>query len=224
MKKFTFLSGVLATPVIFSLLFLVATVRAEPYGWSPDVDNSGGGPPSCSDTKPDKAPILMQPNHPLLPRGKAGEVRLFWHKVPGANSYNVYYGLSPSNYIFSAINIGDIDNFTVGQLTARRYYFAVQARNGCAASDLSNEWAGTPVGLGGGVGTALTSVSNTFEPEPTVVEEEPEATVAPEVQGLTEEVPPVEEYQPPANPNPFVPTPTPKPLSFWQRLLRIFFR
>ena len=223
MKKFSLLTGVLTTPVIFSLVVFVASVSAEPYGWSPDVDNSWKGPPTCTDAKPDKAPILLQPNHPLLPKGKKGEIRLFWHKVPGATGYNVYYGLSPRNYIFSAVNIGDTDNFTVGHLNGRRYYFAVQAVKGCAASDLSNEWWGVSGGGTGGVqGTGFTPVRKTIVPQPTAAEE-PEVTEAPAVQGTSEEVPPVEQYQAPENPKPFVPTPTPK-LSFWQRLLRIFFK
>lgn len=231
MKKFSFLTGVLAAPVIFSLVFLVTTVNAEPYGWSPNVDNSWGGTPTCTDSKPDKAPILLQPNHSLLGRPSAGEVRLFWHKVPGATGYNVYYGLSPHNYIFSAANLPDTDRFNVRHLTARRYYFAVQAKKGCAASNLSNEWWGVPGGGGGsstggggvlGVATGFTPVKR--QVFPTLQPEEETEVTTPQVQG-------VEEYQQPqvyeqptsppvGNPQPFVPQPTPKPLSFWQRLLK----
>jgi hypothetical protein len=86
----------------------VGDVKAEPYGWSPQVDFSNQGPPKCTDSKPDKAPILLQPNHPVLPKKpKKGEVVLYWHRVPGATGYNVYYGLTPKNYIFSAPNVGD---------------------------------------------------------------------------------------------------------------------
>lgn len=124
-------------------------VKAEPYGWSPQVDFSNQGPPACTDAKPDKAPILLQPNHPVLPKKpKKGEVVLYWHKVPGATSYNVYYGLSPRNYIYSAVNIGDIGNFTVGYLPNKNFYFAVQALNGCAAGTLSHEWSARPGGGG----------------------------------------------------------------------------
>ena len=115
-------------------------VKAEPYGWSPQTDFSNQGAPSCSDSKPDKEPILLQPNHPVLPKKpKKGEVVLYWHKVPGATGYNIYYGLSPKNYIFSAPNIGDTNNFTVGYLPNKVFYFAVQAKKGCAAGALSKE-------------------------------------------------------------------------------------
>lgn len=129
---------------IFLLSFLlVSQAWAEPYGWSPNVDNSWGGPPTCTDAPPDKAPILLQPNHPVFPKAnEPGAVRLFWHKVPGATGYNVYYGLSPRNYIFAAPDLGDTDNFTVRGLANRTYYFAVQAKKGCAAGELSNEWSG----------------------------------------------------------------------------------
>lgn len=139
--------------VVILLLAVISVsagvVKAEPYGWSPQVDFSNQGPPKCTDSKPDKAPILLQPNHPVLPKkAKKGEVVLYWHKVPGANGYNVYYGLSPKNYIFSAPNIGDTNNFTVGFLPNKTFYFAVQAKQGCAASGLSKEWAGRPGGGG----------------------------------------------------------------------------
>lgn len=215
--------AVALTPFLFAFVFLAFSVRAEPYGWSPNVDHSAS---VCTDPKPDKAPILMQPNHPALPRGGANEIRLFWHKVPGANGYHVYYGLSPGNYIYSAADIVDTDNFTVAGLSRRKYYFAVQAKKGCAASDLSNEWWGIPGGgtLNGGnsfTASGFTPVNNT-----SFVEEEPATVPAPAVEGIEQYQEPIfQPTQPPVgNPNPFVPTPTPKPLSFWQKLLRAIFK
>lgn len=138
---------------ILAFLFFLTTgtgeVQAEPYGWSPSVDNSWAGTPTCTDSKPDKAPILLQPNHPALPKKpKPSEVVLYWHKVPGATGYNIYYGLSPKNYIYSVADVTDTNNFTIGKLANKTYYFAVQAKKGCAAGALSKEWKVRP-GQGG---------------------------------------------------------------------------
>ncbi|OGG30972.1 hypothetical protein A3I51_02310 [Candidatus Gottesmanbacteria bacterium RIFCSPLOWO2_02_FULL_38_8] len=226
MKKDILLkAGAITAPIIFSLVFLTTGAMAEPYGWSPNVDNSWGGPPTCTDSKPDKAPIQLPPNHSLLGAPAKNEVRVWWHKVPGATGYNIYYGLSPHNYIFSAPDLPDTDRYYVGHLTAGRYYFAVQAKRGCAAGNLSNELWSVP----GGRRLSTGGVTNNFvpartaAPTPTVAAPEPTAVEA--VQGVEEYQPPVVQENPPAvNPNPFVPLPTPKPLNFWQKLLRIFIK
>ena len=220
-------AGAITAPIIFSLALLATQVHAEPYGWSPNVDNSWGGTPACTDAKPDKNPILLQPNHSVLGSPASGEVRLIWHKVPGATGYNVYYGLSPHNYIFSAPDLPDTDRYNVGHLTGRRYYFAVQAKKGCAAGGLSNEWWGTPGGVSfntGGVSNFVPG-NNSVLPQTEVIP--PTPTVATAVQGVSEEQTTMEPnyYEAPAeNPNPFVPTPTPKPLSWWQKILKIFIK
>lgn len=229
MKKNLLKIGVISSPFIFALVLLVSQAKAEPYGWSPDVDNSWKGPPSHVGPKLDKSPILLQPNHPLLPRTtESGAIRLFWHRVPGANGYHIYYGLSPRNYIFSAPNIGDTDNFTVRGLARRRYYFAVQAVQGYSVSDLSNEWWGTP---GGGIytGSTLGAATGFVPVQRTVVPTQvPEPTQEPAVQGVTDQIPPTvyqpPVYEPPVEQKPFVPQPTPTPLTFWQKLLRIFVK
>lgn len=218
--------------VLVFLFFLTAgtgIVYAEPYGWSPNVDNSWQGAPKCTDPKPDKAPVLLEPNHPVLPKKpKAGEVVLYWHRTPGAENYNVYYGLTPKNYIFSAPDIGNTDNFTVRFLANKVYYFAVQAKKGCAASSLSQEWkvrpgvgrfvAGNVQGVGvkavqrttvptykqtpsaGNVGTTTTVIST---PVPAVQGAQTGRTGA----GAVEQPTPV----------------TPKPKSLWEKILSIFF-
>lgn len=135
---------------VLSFLALAAPVLAYDYGGQPNLDNSWKGLPVCAEAKP-KAPILYEPNNPVLPQAKgAGRVRLQWTKVPGATGYNVYYGLTPKNYIYSAPNLGngDTDNFTVGALGNRAYYFAVQTKGSCATSTTSNEWIGRPNGGG----------------------------------------------------------------------------
>lgn len=218
------------------LVVVAGQVKAEPYGWSPQTDFSNQGPPQCTDAKPDKAPILLQPNHPKLPKKatKAGEVVLYWHKVPGATGYNVYYGLSPKNYIYTAPDLGDTDNFTVGYLANKNYYFAVQAKKGCAASSVSNEWIGRP-----GKGGYYTAVAKYTPIKKTTTTTTPSTsggttvvlpTTAPQVQGIsTGQQPTVKSnYQAPKNPvtqpksTAVVPTQAPKPKGFWQTILGFF--
>lgn len=234
MKKILLIIGIIVFPLIF-LLAGVVQVKAEPYGWSPDVDNSWKGPPSCGDQKP-KAPILYQPNHPLLPKATGkGQIRLQWTKVPGATGYNIYYGFSPKNYIYTAADVGDADWYTVNFLANKTYYFAVQAKQGCAAGPLSNEWYGRPGGGGYYLASAnsyaytpikkkVAGIASTTVSVPAVIPTA-EPTVAPEVQGITTEST-QPEYQPPVE-EPIapkaVPTVAPKPKSFWQTLLSIFF-
>lgn len=227
--------GISVSP--FFLFILVASpVHAEEYGWSPQVDFSNQGTPTCTDAKPDKAPVLLQPNHPDLQRATGpGQVRLQWHKVPGATGYNVYFGLSPKNYIFSAPDLPDTNNYTVSHLGNRVYYFAVQARKGCAASGLSQEWAGRPGGGGIGTTNAVLGISD-YEGVAPVVRKN--AYVAPpayeeesDVQGTTDEAEEAPSYVPPVNDQPAyrLPTtppaarnqltPTPAKKGFWQNLL-----
>lgn len=237
MKNKIIQTGILIFPLFF-LLVGVVKVKAEPYGWSPNVDNSWQGPPTCTDAKPDKAPILLQPNHPALPqKPKNGEVVLYWHRVPGATGYNIYYGLTPKNYIFSAPDIGDTNNFTVRFLPNKLFYFVVQAKKGCAASGLSKEWAARP----GGTGFASTIVLGTFPGTP--IKRKTPSSVG-QTNGVTVVVPTVSQsnknaqvkgvqaepteptYQAPAYKPQVavanVPTPTPKPKGFFAKVLSFF--
>lgn len=197
------------TASIISLLLVNAGgVFADdhPYGWSPQTDFSNQGPPTCGNSDPDKAPSLLQPNHPVLPKkAKAGEVVLYWHKVPGANNYSVYYGFSPKNYIFSAPDVGDTDNLIVRFLPNKIMYFSVQARNGCAAGPLSREWAARP-GSGRyispvlGVNTNSTSLNKTTSSliQPSALVYQTQAIEAPQAQDAAV----AETYQPPVVENP----------------------
>lgn len=231
---------------VFFLAIISSKVQAEPYGWSPQVDFSNQGPPVCTDSKPDKAPVLLQPNHPALPKKpKKGEVVLYWHKIPGATGYNIYYGLSPKNYIFSVPDVGDSSNYTIGFLPNKIIYFAVQAKNGCAASALSQEWAVRP----GGGGYISSSVLGTFSGSPIrkvitskSVEKSEGLTIIvptvsqnnsnPEVKGVqTQQAQPTFQtpvYQPPVNdsanniPPPAVPVAPAKPKGILQWILSAF--
>ncbi|MBI4991389.1 hypothetical protein HZB96_04835 [Candidatus Gottesmanbacteria bacterium] len=228
MKNTLLKIGIAVSPFLFLLTGVVGKVQAEPYGWSPQVDFSNQGPPTCTDAKP-KAPILYQPNHPLLQKAKGkGQIRLQWVRVPGASNYSVFYGLTPKNYIYSSPDVGNTDNFTVGYLANKVYYFAVTAKAGCAGSKHSNEWAGRP-GAGGVVLAAagFKPVKKTTAPakvtQPTVLQ----PTQTPSVKGVqTQNVQPTTyqapQYNPPVAPPAAVPV-TPKPKGFWETLLSILF-
>lgn len=232
MKNLHLKIGILVLAFIFFLVD-IEPVKAEPYGWSPSVDNSWQGPPKCTDAKPDKAPVLLQPNHPVLPKKpKKGEVVLYWHKVPGATGYNVYYGLSPKNYIFSAPDIGDTNNFTVGYLPNKIFYFAVQAKKGCAAGNLSQEWNARP-GYGGYAGLAASTgnpIVRTYTPPPKPVTKQTIIlpTTAPDIKGVdtnsntNQNYQPQEPYIPPSVP-PAVQPAKPKAKGFFEMIWSLLF-
>jgi len=181
-------------PLTAVSMTLAQSAYAEPYGWSPNTDHSFEGNFLCTSGKP-KAPILYQPNHPALPRASGrGQLRLQWTKVPGGSDYIVYYGLSPHNYIFSVPGTGDTDNYTVGFLANRVYYFAVQAKAGCQTGPLSQEWAARPGGggflpAGGRTLGAATRAVVPVARKTTIL-----PTSAPQVQGI--ETAPPTSYQP----------------------------
>jgi hypothetical protein len=99
--------------------------------------------PTCNNDKP-AIPVLYEPNHPLFGgQKKLGEVTLHWAKADRATSYNVLYGLSPRNYIYSGLKVGNGDTTTysvAGLNPGTTYYFTVQANNDCKPGGLSNEW------------------------------------------------------------------------------------
>lgn len=146
MKKTLAVSlGVLVFGVVF--LFRASSVYAEAYGWSPDVNKSTTETPGvCSGAKP-AAPILYQPNHPILPQPTGrDQIRLQWTKVSNASGYVVNYGLTSKNYIYSVQLPDSSTSYTIGHLGNRMYYFTVQAKSGCAVGFSSNEWGARPNG------------------------------------------------------------------------------
>lgn len=232
----------LAVLFIAAVFLFAADVNAEPYGWSPNVDNSWQGTPKCTESGP-KQPILYQPNNPALPKAKGkGQIRLQWTKVPEASNYSIFYGLSPKNYIYSAPDIGDTDNFTISYLANKIYYFAVSAKKGCASSGLSNEWGGRPGGGGYYLAAApgftvvrkavpKTVAQNSgpalaYVPPVVIDQQKPEVKGTSDVNTVTRPTAKKEQMvveQPKAKPNTAVyPTPTPKSKSWWESFLGIF--
>lgn len=239
MKNICFKIAFIISPFLLVGLLFTQQVKAEPYGWSPNTDNSWQGPPKCGDSKPG-SPILYQPNHPVLPQPKLnGQVRLQWTKVSEASGYNIYYGLSPNNYIYTVTDLpGEAETYTVSLLASKTYYFAVQAKKGCAAGPLSNAWAARPKGAGNYVGSATayipvrrtastTVLGSTTKVVPTQTQLSTVPPVSPEVRGASTVVQPTVKFQPPVvatrPPVKAIPTPIPKPKGFLQSILSLFF-
>ncbi len=190
-------------------------VFAEAYGWSPDVNEGSKKTAVCTDEKL-KAPILYEPNHPAFPRPTgAGQVRLQWTKVPGASGYNVYYGLSPRNYIYAVRDLPDSStSYTISRLAGKNYYFAVQTKKGCAAGPFSNEWGARPNG-GGFLTAAVGAAPLQRTTTPVVNYQTPTAPLVP---------PRVQQPSAPAVPTPrvVVPPVAPKQPGFFESIANFF--
>lgn len=170
MKKVSKFCGLILVITLFFISGTNAAVLAGVYGESPQVDFSAITVPTCTNEKP-KAPVLLEPNHPLLPQPEIpGEVILVWHKVPGATSYTIAYGLTPGNYIYGAADIGtgESEAISIRALENRTYYFVVRANNGCMPGPFSQEWPARPLkggtkSVGGDVLAAATGFGTTSQ-------------------------------------------------------------
>jgi hypothetical protein len=112
----------------------IATSTPQPVetGASVSTGTSNSGSPVCNDSQPN-TPYLLS----AKPTG-ANAVNVSWEKVLGnADGYSIEYGPTSKNYIYSALNLGNVDNYTINGLSGG--CFAVRAWNGCADSALSNE-------------------------------------------------------------------------------------
>lgn len=57
---------------------------------------------------------------------KAGEATLYWQHADSADNYHLMYGTKPGSYQYGALNIGNVNKFTVRFLApGTRYYFAL---------------------------------------------------------------------------------------------------
>jgi hypothetical protein len=173
----------LLTSILFSAIFLfsVNSVSAE-YGSSSSTGSTSTGLPSCNSEIPAR-PVLYQPNHPVFGVApKTGEVYLRWTKADRANKYQIFYGYSSRNYVYSVTDTGDVNDYTIKGLNpGMTYYFAIKAINGCRPSEFSNEWSnyknvGTLSFAGGNTVLGLQTRTNTQEKvatdSSTTVEEE----------------------------------------------------
>lgn len=122
--------------ISFIAVAAVLPARVNAYGNSSSNNFTMPSAPVCGKEKPD-APILFQPSS----SSKSGKVTLSWNPVAKATTYTLAYGLSSRNYIYGAVNIGNVTSYTVNSLTpGQKYYFSVLAVNECMPSNYSNEW------------------------------------------------------------------------------------
>lgn len=134
---------------IFDLKFgLFGSPISTSGGGSGGSGGSGGGSavaPSCNDTAPSGAPVLL-----LATVTGPNQVTLSWSKAPNPVTYYlVTFGLSSGAQQYGNPNIGDSNttSYTVNGLSGgATYYFRVRAGNGCNAGPFSNELSATPGG------------------------------------------------------------------------------
>jgi hypothetical protein len=121
----------------------------------------GGWPgvPSCGATKPSTPTLLSVVRH-----GSTAD--LTWTAATPVTHYSLVYGIKEGEYIYGAVNIGNVTSYTVGSLDpGTKYFFQVRAVNDCMPSDPSTtgEVLGAVYGgIGGGDVLGLASTGNSF--------------------------------------------------------------
>lgn len=110
------------------------------------VLGAGVSAPTCNDTKPAGAPVLLQAI------AGTNNVTLIWSEGTGPLSYYlVAFGLTSGSITYGNPNIGGAGttSYTVSNLSGgTTYYFKVRSGNGCMPGDYSNELSATPGGSG----------------------------------------------------------------------------
>ena len=100
--------------------------------------HSSASSPVCGSEKPTNKPALLA----ALLTGTR-QVTLYWTKVAGpGDHYVISYGLKSNQADYGVSNVGNIETtkFTVSDLNVNtRYYFRIEAANGCMPGDFSNE-------------------------------------------------------------------------------------
>lgn len=93
------------------------------------------------------ASISAPSNLKIFAGPRSGQLTLWWNPAWGADRYSIVYGTKSNEYSYSAINFGNsrTRSFTVGYLKLNfKYFFRVQASNGCDYSPWSNEVSAWP--------------------------------------------------------------------------------
>ncbi len=126
---------------------------------TPGSNNGGGGgggggggsnPPVCSDQKPNT------PSNVIAVAGPgAGQVTLSWTAPQGpVSDYSITYSDSPDTKKWGVASTGNVTSYTISGLSVNKYYFWVNAVNGCMPGDPVG-----PVSVGGTGGPAVLGAS-----------------------------------------------------------------
>lgn len=100
----------------------------------------------CSDSPPGSTPQIIS----AIAKG-SNQIVLNWSGAASPVShYLVSYGITSGQYIYGNPNVGGqgTTSYTIGSLSSgRKYYFVVQAINGCTPGNFSNEVSTTAGGI-----------------------------------------------------------------------------
>ncbi len=138
----------------------------SPLGTPVPTNSSGTGGPGGGDPGPSVCTDTT-PNVPYLKTAMSvggNSVKLTWEKVTGASTgYSIFYGPTCDNFLYSVVDTGNVDNYTVNGLTSG--CFQIRAKNGCAIGDPSNNVStGSDSGTGGQVlGASTLAGTGVFE-------------------------------------------------------------
>ena len=135
------------------------TPTPTPVPTSAPTNNGGGGggggggsasAPVCGDQKPGNPANVMAVAGP-----GAGQVTLSWTAPSGpVSDYSITYSDSPDTKKWGVASTGNVTSYTISGLSVNKYYFWVNAVNGCMPGDPVG-----PVSVGGTGGPAVLGAS-----------------------------------------------------------------
>lgn len=127
------------------------TAQPEPTPVATPVSSPSGN----ANTNP------CQTNMPAAPTGvtavatATNKIELRWTPKPNVTHYGIVYGVSASQYLYGAPNVGNVSVFTVQGLSPNStYYFAVYSGNDCGSSGYSSQVSAKTFASSGGIGGA----------------------------------------------------------------------